>query len=127
MKFDLGHWRVLPGTEAVFPVTIMDVRIESDALVVVGYDRPVTGAQRYAGWRDHHRAIYVAHAERDPRPAYPLQGTARTVYPPSIWTTASAIRRRPSMKRTSRAADKWQSVRSRADAGDWDFSFQRAA
>lgn len=41
MKFNLGHWYLLPGTQAVYPMTVMDVRTEPDALVVTGYDRPV--------------------------------------------------------------------------------------
>jgi alpha-D-xyloside xylohydrolase len=42
MKFNEGHWRLLPGTEAMYPVWVVDVKIEADALVVTGYDRPVS-------------------------------------------------------------------------------------
>jgi alpha-D-xyloside xylohydrolase len=47
MKFDEGHWRLLPGTQAVYPVAIVDVRTEPDALVVTGYNRPVRGRWDY--------------------------------------------------------------------------------
>jgi alpha-D-xyloside xylohydrolase len=42
MKFNHGYWKLLPGTEAIFPTTIVDVKLEPDALVVTGYDRPIT-------------------------------------------------------------------------------------
>ncbi len=38
MKFDFGHWHLLPGVEGIFPVTIVDVQLEPGALVVYGYD-----------------------------------------------------------------------------------------
>ena len=41
MKFDAGNWKLLPGTEAMYPLTVMDVRTEPDALVVVGYNKYV--------------------------------------------------------------------------------------
>jgi len=41
MKFDLGHWRLLPGTEAIYAASVVDVHVEADALVVTGYDRAV--------------------------------------------------------------------------------------
>jgi alpha-D-xyloside xylohydrolase len=48
MKFDEGQWRLLPGTEAIYPATITEVRAEADALVVTGYDHHI-----------HHRANYI--------------------------------------------------------------------
>jgi alpha-D-xyloside xylohydrolase len=47
MKFQQGHWRLLPGTTAIFPASIVDVRVEPDALVVIGYDRPIRGRWDY--------------------------------------------------------------------------------
>lgn len=47
MKFNEGHWRLLPGTQGVFPMSIVDVRVEGDALTVTGYDRPVQGRESY--------------------------------------------------------------------------------
>jgi alpha-D-xyloside xylohydrolase len=41
MKFDYGHWRLLPGTQALYAASVVDVQVEKDALVVTGYDRPV--------------------------------------------------------------------------------------
>lgn len=41
MKFDQGEWRLLPGTEAIFPVTIVDAHLEHEALVITGYDHDV--------------------------------------------------------------------------------------
>ena len=48
MKFDAGNWKLLPGTEAMYPLTVVDVRTEPDALVVIGYDKVV-----------NHRADYL--------------------------------------------------------------------
>ncbi|MCC6804094.1 MAG: alpha-xylosidase [Anaerolineae bacterium] len=48
MKFDQGQWRLLPGTTAMYPGTVVDVRAEPDALVVTGYDRAI-----------HHRSSYL--------------------------------------------------------------------
>jgi alpha-D-xyloside xylohydrolase len=41
MKFEHGHWEILPGTEAIYPRSVTDVRQENDALVVTGYDHVV--------------------------------------------------------------------------------------
>src|SRR4051812_11017612 len=41
MKFNMGHWQLMPGTEAFYPVSIVDVGIEPDALTVTGYFRDV--------------------------------------------------------------------------------------
>ncbi len=48
MKFDEGQWRLLPGTEAIYPATNAEVRVESDALVITGYDHVI-----------NHRANYI--------------------------------------------------------------------
>src|SRR5215510_9945962 len=47
MKFDFGQWRLLPGTEAVYPTTFVDVRTEQDALTVVVYDHTIRGRWDY--------------------------------------------------------------------------------
>jgi alpha-D-xyloside xylohydrolase len=41
MKFNYGHWNLLPGTEAIIPVSVADVQIEPEALVVTGYDHRI--------------------------------------------------------------------------------------
>lgn len=41
MKFDLGEWLLLPGIEAIYPVTVVDVQTEPDALTITGYHREV--------------------------------------------------------------------------------------
>ncbi|MEP7284590.1 MAG: alpha-xylosidase [Chloroflexota bacterium] len=41
MKFDQGQWRLLPGTTAVYPATIVEVRTERDALIISGYDHTI--------------------------------------------------------------------------------------
>jgi alpha-D-xyloside xylohydrolase len=47
MKFNDGHWRILPGIEAIFPTSVVDVQVESDALIVTGYDRAVQSRWDY--------------------------------------------------------------------------------
>src|SRR5215813_2046292 len=47
MKFDFGQWSLLPGTEAVYPITVVDIHTEPDALVVIGYDRAVRSRGDY--------------------------------------------------------------------------------
>jgi alpha-D-xyloside xylohydrolase len=47
MKFDQGNWRLLPGTEALYPRAITDVSIEDNALTISGYDRPVQARWSY--------------------------------------------------------------------------------
>ncbi len=47
MKFESGQWRLLPGTEAVYPLTITDVCLEPDALIVSGYSRHVRERNDY--------------------------------------------------------------------------------
>lgn len=37
MKFEIGRWMMPPGLEAVYPVSVQDVKVEADALVVTGY------------------------------------------------------------------------------------------
>jgi alpha-D-xyloside xylohydrolase len=55
MKFDEGHWRLLPGVEAIYPITVVDVRAEPDALVVTGYDHVIN-----ARWSYLHGAVITA-------------------------------------------------------------------
>jgi alpha-D-xyloside xylohydrolase len=47
MKFDHGTWRLLPGTQAIYPRSITDIQIEPDALTVMGYDRVVRARWDY--------------------------------------------------------------------------------
>ncbi len=47
MKFNHGHWRLLPGTQGIFPVSIVDVCAEPDALVVTGYDHVIHSRGNY--------------------------------------------------------------------------------
>lgn len=55
MRFEHGHWEVLPGTEAIYPLTVTDVRIEDDALIVQGYDHIVESR-----WQLLHGTIITA-------------------------------------------------------------------
>jgi alpha-D-xyloside xylohydrolase len=41
MKFNFGHWLLLPNTQAIYPVSVVDVQVEPDALVVTGYSREI--------------------------------------------------------------------------------------
>jgi alpha-D-xyloside xylohydrolase len=41
MKFDQGQWGLQPNTQVIYPNTIVDVRVEPDALIVTGYDHYV--------------------------------------------------------------------------------------
>jgi alpha-D-xyloside xylohydrolase len=43
MKFNFGHWQLLPGTQATYPVTVVDAITQPDALVVTGYSKPIRG------------------------------------------------------------------------------------
>jgi alpha-D-xyloside xylohydrolase len=47
MKFDLGQWELLPGTEALYPLTITDVTLEADALVVTGFSHYLQARWNY--------------------------------------------------------------------------------
>lgn len=47
MKFEEGAWRILPGTDAFYPVTVVDVQVEPDALTVTGYSTPIQGRWSY--------------------------------------------------------------------------------
>lgn len=47
MKFDAGTWKLLPGTHAAYPLTVVDVRTEPDALVVTGYSKVVHARHDY--------------------------------------------------------------------------------
>lgn len=41
MKFEKGHWLLLPGVQAGYMVDIVDVEVELDALIITAYDRQV--------------------------------------------------------------------------------------
>jgi alpha-D-xyloside xylohydrolase len=43
MKFDFGHWNLLPDTEALYPLSITDVHVDAESLTVQGYNKPVQG------------------------------------------------------------------------------------
>ena len=47
MKFDLGQWMLQPNTEAIFPRTVTDVRVEDDALILMGYNHHVHGRSSF--------------------------------------------------------------------------------
>ena len=41
MKFNSGHWQLLPGVQAIYPVSVVDMIVEEDALVVTGYSHAI--------------------------------------------------------------------------------------
>jgi alpha-D-xyloside xylohydrolase len=41
MKFHNGRWQLLQGTQALYPISVVDVQIESQALVVTAFNREV--------------------------------------------------------------------------------------
>ena len=41
MKFEYGHWELLPHTEAIYLLTVVDVRLDDGALIVTGYDHTI--------------------------------------------------------------------------------------
>ncbi len=41
MKFNSGHWQLLPGTQAIYPVSVVAVITEPDALIVTGYSHAI--------------------------------------------------------------------------------------
>jgi alpha-D-xyloside xylohydrolase len=41
MKFNFGHWLLLPDTQAIYPVHVVDVQTEGQALIVTGYSHEV--------------------------------------------------------------------------------------
>jgi alpha-D-xyloside xylohydrolase len=43
MKFNRGQWELLPGTEAIYPITITSVETEHNALTIMGYSHHVHG------------------------------------------------------------------------------------
>ena len=55
MKFERGHWELLPGMEAIYPLSVTDVLLEDDALIVSGYDRVVDSR-----WSFLHGSIITA-------------------------------------------------------------------
>ncbi len=47
MKFDEGQWRLLAGTQAIYPTTVVAVQVEPDALTVTGYDHRIDHRSSY--------------------------------------------------------------------------------
>jgi alpha-D-xyloside xylohydrolase len=47
MKFDDGYWRLLPGTTGFYPATVVDIQLEDNAIVVVGYDHVIKTRSDY--------------------------------------------------------------------------------
>lgn len=51
MKFNEGHWRLLPGTEVLYPLVVADVSTETTdegvCLVVTGYNQRIQGRWNY--------------------------------------------------------------------------------
>jgi alpha-D-xyloside xylohydrolase len=47
MKFEEGQWRLLAGTEAIYPVNIVDAQIEPDAITVTGFDHVIKDRNDY--------------------------------------------------------------------------------
>lgn len=41
MKFERGHWAILPGIQAVYMLSVADVNVTESALEVTAYDRPI--------------------------------------------------------------------------------------
>ncbi len=66
MKFNQGHWRLLPGTEAILPVTVAHVELDADALIVTGYDHTI-----------HHRSNYLHGTVITARFSSPMPGVIR--------------------------------------------------
>ncbi|MEP7292157.1 MAG: alpha-xylosidase [Chloroflexota bacterium] len=69
MKFEQGQWAILPGVEAIYPATIVNVEVDGDALVVTGYDH-----------RIHHRSSYLHGTIITARFSSPLPGVLRVQY-----------------------------------------------
>ncbi|HEX3051768.1 MAG TPA: hypothetical protein VHP83_14010, partial [Aggregatilineaceae bacterium] len=47
MKFNRGHWEILPGTEAIYPATIVDTVVEPDSIMITGYDHTIQARWNY--------------------------------------------------------------------------------
>jgi len=47
MKFNLGQWWLQPDTEAIYPRTVTNVRLEEDALVLSGYNHDIHARSSY--------------------------------------------------------------------------------
>src|SRR4051812_19088169 len=47
MKFDQGAWRIQPGTDVFYPLSVVDVQVEPNALTVTGYHVPIQGRWSY--------------------------------------------------------------------------------
>ena len=43
MKFDFGHWNILPDTEALYPLAITNAYEDAESLTIQGYSKPVQG------------------------------------------------------------------------------------
>ncbi|HEX2906047.1 MAG TPA: alpha-xylosidase, partial [Phototrophicaceae bacterium] len=66
MKFDNGYWQLLPGTQAIHPLTIVDVQVEPDALTITGYDHVI-----------HNRASYISGTSITARFTSPMPNVIR--------------------------------------------------
>ncbi len=49
MKFEYGHWQLLPGVQAIYPASVVEVKIEADALVVQAYSQTIRGRGDFLG------------------------------------------------------------------------------
>lgn len=47
MKFNRGQWELLPGTEAIYPVTITDISSDNQSLTMMGYSHHVNSRGNY--------------------------------------------------------------------------------
>jgi alpha-D-xyloside xylohydrolase len=47
MKFEQGQWLLLPGIQAIYPLAVVDVRTEPDALTITGYDHVILSRDDY--------------------------------------------------------------------------------
>jgi alpha-D-xyloside xylohydrolase len=52
MKFDRGQWALQPNTEAIYPLSITDVKVEPDALTISGYNHTI-----HARWSFIHGSL----------------------------------------------------------------------
>jgi len=87
MKFNYGHWRLLPGVQAIYPLTIVDVNKEPDALIITGYDKFIRSrrdclAGTIVTARFSSPMVDVIHVQlthfkgrREPLPIFPLDYT----------------------------------------------------
>ncbi len=47
MKFEQGQWLLLPGVQAIYPLAVVDVCTEPDALTIIGYDHVILSRDDY--------------------------------------------------------------------------------